>query len=129
MNARSALCIGGKSANPVDKSLVEPGLKQTNAETCSVAPGRAGLEAGPRWRHREFNGELSNRGLNVPVKPDKQDFDAVEKENGPLAPTASEAARAERYRLAQVNKIIRQLEQVALAVNARKMRKKRKPQK
>ena len=60
------------------------------------------------------------------VKPDKQDFDAVEREYGPLPPTASEAARAERYRLAQAAKIIRQLKEVALAGNARG--NKRKPQ-
>jgi hypothetical protein len=65
----------------------------------------------------------------VAVKPDKQDFDAVEREYGPLPPTASEAARAERYRLAQAAKIVRQLEEVALAGDARKMKKERKPQK
>jgi hypothetical protein len=63
----------------------------------------------------------------VALKPDKQDFDAVEREYGPLPPTASEAARAERYRLAQTAKIIRQLEEVALTGNARG--NKRKPQK
>ena len=63
------------------------------------------------------------------VKPDKQDFDAVEREYGPLPPTASEAARAERYRLAQAAKIVRQLEEVALAGDTRKMKKERKPQK
>jgi len=63
------------------------------------------------------------------VKPDKQDFDAVEKEHGPLPPTASETARAERYRLAQAAKIIRQLKEVVLIGNARTMKKKRKPQK
>jgi hypothetical protein len=46
------------------------------------------------------------------IKPDQQDFDAVEKEYGPLPPTASQAAVAERYRLAQAAKVIRQLEQV-----------------
>jgi hypothetical protein len=63
------------------------------------------------------------------VKPDKQDFDAVEKEHGPLPPTASEAARAERYRLAQAAKITRQLEEVVLVGNAGSIKKKRKPQK
>ena len=48
------------------------------------------------------------------VKPDQQDFDAVEKEYGPLPATASQGARAERYRLAQAAKVIRQLEQIAL---------------
>jgi hypothetical protein len=54
----------------------------------------------------------------VAVKPDKQDFDAVESEYGPLPPTASKAARAERYRLAQAAKVIRQLEQVVLTGNS-----------
>ena len=49
------------------------------------------------------------------IKPDQQDFDAVEKEYGPLPPTVSQAALAERYRLAQAAKVIRQLEQVALS--------------
>jgi hypothetical protein len=38
------------------------------------------------------------------IKPDQQDFDAVEKEYGPLPPGASRAALAERYRLAQAAK-------------------------
>ena len=48
------------------------------------------------------------------IKPDQQDFDSVEKEYGPLPPNASQAALAERYRLAQAAKVIRQLEQVAI---------------
>ena len=44
------------------------------------------------------------------IKPDQQDFDAVEKQYGPLPPNASQAALAERYRLAQAAKV-RQLEQ------------------
>jgi hypothetical protein len=48
------------------------------------------------------------------IKPDQQDFDAVEKEYGPLLPTANQAELAERYRLAQAAKVIRQLEQVTL---------------
>jgi len=48
------------------------------------------------------------------IKPDQQDFDAVEKEYGPLPPSASQAALDERYRLAQAAKVIRQLEQVAI---------------
>jgi hypothetical protein len=54
----------------------------------------------------------------VAVKPDKPDFDAVESEYGPLPQTASKAARAERYRLAQAAKVIRQLEQVVLTGNS-----------
>jgi hypothetical protein len=49
------------------------------------------------------------------IKPDKRDFDAVEKQYGPLPPSASQAVIAERYRLAQAAKVIRQLEQVALS--------------
>src|SRR5262249_58126004 len=49
------------------------------------------------------------------IRPDQQDFDAVEKEYGPLPPTASQAALAERYRRAQAAKVIRQLEQVAFS--------------
>ncbi len=68
---------------------------------------------------------LNRTGLIVAVKPDKQDFAAVDREYGPLPPTASKAARAERYRLAQAAKIIRQLEQVVLTGNANN--EKRKP--
>jgi hypothetical protein len=49
------------------------------------------------------------------IKPDQQDFDAVEKEYGALPPNASQAAMADRYRLAQAAKVIRQLEQVAIS--------------
>ena len=60
------------------------------------------------------------------IKPDQQDFDEVEKEYGPLPPSASEAALAERYRLAQAAKVIRQLEQVvALSGKANSRRSKR----
>jgi hypothetical protein len=48
------------------------------------------------------------------IKPDQQDFDTVEREYGPLPPNASQAELAERYRLAQAAKVIRQLEQVAI---------------
>ena len=40
------------------------------------------------------------------IKPDQQDFDAVENEYGPLPPNASQSALAERYRLAQAAKVI-----------------------
>jgi hypothetical protein len=63
------------------------------------------------------------------VKPDREDFDAVEREHGPLPPIASDAARAERYRLAQAAKITRQLEELVLVGNARSIKKKRTPQK
>jgi hypothetical protein len=57
------------------------------------------------------------------IKPDQQDFDAVEKEYGPLPQTPSNAALAERYRLAQAAKVIRQLEQVAFSGAKTKSRK------
>ena len=38
------------------------------------------------------------------IEPDNQDFNAVEEEYGPLPPNTSQAALAERYRLAQVLK-------------------------
>ena len=53
------------------------------------------------------------------IKPDQQDFNAVEKEYGPLPPNASQAALAERYRLAQAAKVIRQLEQALSAAKGR----------
>jgi hypothetical protein len=59
------------------------------------------------------------KGKIEAIKPDQQDFDAVEKEYGPLPPTASQAALAERYRLAQAAKVIRQLEQVAFSSKTR----------
>ncbi len=46
------------------------------------------------------------------IKPDQQDFNLVEKEYGPLPSNPSQAALAERYRLAQAAKVIRQLEVV-----------------
>jgi hypothetical protein len=59
------------------------------------------------------------------IKPNRQDFDAVEKEYGPLPATADKAALAERYRLAQAAKVIRQLEQIALGGKTK--RRKSKP--
>lgn len=41
------------------------------------------------------------------IHPDAVDYDAMSREHGPLSPTATEARRAERYRLAQANKLIR----------------------
>ncbi len=48
------------------------------------------------------------------IKPDQQDFNLVEKEYGLLPSNPSQAALAERYRLAQAAKVIRQLEQVVI---------------
>lgn len=41
----SALCLGGRPANPVDKSLVESGLKQTNLQKPT---------ANSRWNEASF---------------------------------------------------------------------------
>ncbi len=60
------------------------------------------------------------------IKPDQQDYDAVEKEYGPLPPTASKAALAERYRLAQAAKVVRQLGQVAFSGAKTRSRKSKK---
>jgi hypothetical protein len=60
------------------------------------------------------------------IRPDQQDFDAVAKEYGPLPPTASKAALAERYRLAQAAKVIRQMERVAFSGAKTKSRKSRR---
>jgi hypothetical protein len=59
------------------------------------------------------------------IKPDQQDFDTVEKEYGPLAPDASQAALDERCRLAQAAKVIRQLEQVAFSGKTKNRKAKR----
>jgi hypothetical protein len=58
------------------------------------------------WTVEELDA-MTSHSKNGAIKPDQQDFDAVEKENGPLPPTASPAALAERYRLAQAAKVIR----------------------
>jgi hypothetical protein len=60
------------------------------------------------------------------IKPDQQDFDAVEKEYGALPPNASQAAMADRYRLAQAAKVIRQLEQVAITISGKTKNRKYK---
>ena len=46
-----------------------------------------------------------------PIKPDPQDYEAVEREEGPLPANASDAEVADRYRLAQAAKLIRLYEQ------------------
>lgn len=45
--------------------------------------------------------------MRLAMEPDKEDYDAVEKEYGPLPPDAGDAVTAEYYRLAQANKLIR----------------------
>jgi hypothetical protein len=70
----------------------------------------------PPWTVEELDAMTRHTKSKIDaIRPDQQDFDAVEKEYGPLPPTASQAALAERYRLAQAAKVIRQLEQVALS--------------
>jgi hypothetical protein len=48
----------------------------------------------------------------------------IEKEYGSLPPNPSQAALAERYRLAQAAKVIRQLEQVAIGVKTKNRKSK-----
>jgi hypothetical protein len=43
----------------------------------------------------------------IPIQPDPEDFVAVDAEYGPLARDASDKQATERYRLAQVNKLVR----------------------
>jgi hypothetical protein len=50
----------------------------------------------------------NNRRFFAMVKPDKQDFDAIEKKYGPLPANASERQHAERYLEAQAHQIIRE---------------------
>ncbi|MGZ3247971.1 MAG: hypothetical protein ACXWI7_11560 [Croceibacterium sp.] len=45
------------------------------------------------------------------IKPDQQDYEAVEREHGRLPESASTEERAKQYRLAQANKLIRLYEQ------------------
>jgi hypothetical protein len=81
----------------------------------------------PPWTVEELDAMTRHTKSKIEaIKPDEQDFDAVEKEYGPPPPTASQAALAERYRLAQAAKVIRQLEQVALSGKTRKTKKSRK---
>jgi hypothetical protein len=69
----------------------------------------------PHWSVEELDAMTRPTKSKIEaIKPDQQDFDAVEKEYGPLPPNPSQAALAERYRLAQAAKVIRQLEQVAI---------------
>jgi hypothetical protein len=69
----------------------------------------------PPWTVEELDAMTRDNKDNIrAIKPDRQDFEAVEKEYGPLPPNPSQAALAERYRLTQAAKVIRQLEQVAI---------------
>jgi hypothetical protein len=69
----------------------------------------------PPWSVEELDAMTRDNKDNIrAIKPDRQDFEAVEKKYGPLPPNPSQAALAERYRLAQAAKVIRQLEQVAI---------------
>jgi hypothetical protein len=83
----------------------------------------------PPWTVEELDAVTRQTKSKIEaIKPDEQDFDAIAKEYGPLPPTASQAALAERYRLAQAAKVIRQLEQVALSGKARKTKQSRAKQ-
>jgi hypothetical protein len=80
----------------------------------------------PPWSVEELDTMTRHTKSKIEaIKPDQQDFDAVEKEYGPLPPNANQAALDERYRLAQAAKVIRQLKQVALGGKT----KSRKPNK
>jgi hypothetical protein len=46
-----------------------------------------------------------------PIKPDPQDYEAIEREHGPLPANASDAEVADRYRDAQAAKLTRLYEQ------------------
>jgi hypothetical protein len=79
----------------------------------------------PPWSVEELHAMTRHTKSKIgAIKPDQQDFDAVEKEYGPLPPTAGKAALAERYRLAQAAKVIRQLEQVALGGKTKRRKSK-----
>jgi hypothetical protein len=43
-----------------------------------------------------------------PIKPEKQDIEAIERKYGPLLAAASEEQRAHRYRLWQAQALLRQ---------------------
>jgi hypothetical protein len=49
--------------------------------------------------------------MQKPLKPDPQDYRAVEREYGKLSDAASVAERARHYQLAQANKLIRLYDQ------------------
>ena len=72
---------------------------------------RCPLSASRRLGQLKELDAMTSKSKIESIKPDEQDFDSVEKEYGPLP---SQTALAERYRLAQAAKVIRQLEQVAI---------------
>jgi hypothetical protein len=80
---------------------------------CHDTPAMMPRRFPPPWSVKELDAMTRPTKSKIEaIKPDQQDFDAVEKEYGPLPPNASRAALAERYRLAQAVKVIRQLEVV-----------------
>ncbi len=84
--------------------------------SCADCSANFWLVAPPPWFVEELDAMTRHTKSKIgAIKPDQQDFDAVEKEYGPLPPTASQRVLAERYRIAQAAKVIRQLEQVTLS--------------
>jgi hypothetical protein len=80
----------------------------------------------PPWSVEELDALTSPTKSKIEsLKPDQQDFNLVEKEYGPLPPNPSQAALAERYRLAQAAKVIRPLEQVAIGGKTKNRKAKR----
>jgi len=61
----------------------------------------------------ELRPRRSAKGQTAMIKPDQQDFEAIEKKCGVLAANASDAEAAERYRLAQATKLIREVDEAA----------------
>ena len=57
---------------------------------------------------------VSHQEYDKKIIPDQQDFEQIEKEYGRLPDGASDEEAAERYRLAQANKIIRLFATAAL---------------
>jgi hypothetical protein len=55
--------------------------------------------------------------MTTTIKPDRQDFEAIEHEHGPLPDDATTQDQADRYRLAQAAKLIRLYEQGKLPLD------------
>ena len=55
-----------------------------------------------------INIAVNGNGSPSPIRPDQEDHDAIDREHGPLPPNPTMEQRADRYRLAQANKLIRQ---------------------
>ena len=117
---------GAANRLPIHRTIFAPARDEIAWQRSSRS--RHGSTGYPLARRHQFDAAGFARWAEVvAVKPDKRDFAAVEREYGPLPATAGNAARAERYRLAQSAKIIRQLKQVVLAAKTRITKKRRRP--